>query len=71
MLLFVEGGKPENRRKTLEARRKPITNSRTHVCYHARIKPAPHECSLRCTIPAPLILKRGICHYSYQNTCHL
>jgi len=56
MLVFVEGGKPENPEKILRARREPTTNS-THVWHWAGFKLGTLVGSERlhhCTIPAPL-----------------
>lgn len=41
MLVFVEGGRPEDLEKNLEARPQPTTNS-THIWNRAVMKPGPH-----------------------------
>jgi len=41
MLIFEQGVKPENRRKTLGARREPTTNS-THIRHQVEIETGPH-----------------------------
>jgi len=56
MLLSVEGGKPENPRKTLGTRREPTTNS-THIWHQAGIEPrllVGGKRSRHCAIPAHL-----------------
>lgn len=57
MLVSQKGGKPENPKKNLGARREPTTNS-THTWHWAEIEHRPHwwerESSHHCTIPASL-----------------
>jgi len=49
---FVEGGKPETQRKTLEAMREP-TKTATHIWHLAGIEPAS-EASVLTTAPSML-----------------
>jgi len=53
----MEGGKPEycTWRKTLRARREPITNS-THIWHHAGIEPGPHWWEVSTLTTAPSLL---------------
>ena len=39
--VFVEGGKPEEKKTFVRARREPIANS-THIWHQAGIAPGPH-----------------------------
>jgi len=60
MLVFVEGGKPENLEKNLEARPQPTTNS-TQIWNRAVMKPGPHwwEVSALITAPSLILLPTG------------
>jgi len=56
MLVFVEGGKPENAEKNpREARREPTTNS-THIWHWAGIEPRPHWREVSALTTAPSLL---------------
>lgn len=48
MMVFMEGGKRENTRKTLDARREPTSNS-TQMCHRTEIE-----------LGAPILLPKGL-----------
>jgi len=57
MLVFVEGGKPENLEKILGARRKPTTNS-THIRHRAGIEARPRRWEASALTTAPSLLPK-------------
>jgi len=55
MLVFVEGGKPGTRRKFLETRREPTTNS-TDIWHWGGIEPGPYWWEASALTIAPSLL---------------
>jgi len=57
MLVFMEGGKPENPEKILGARREPTTNS-THIWHRTGIEPRPRRWEASALTTAPSLLPK-------------
>ena len=67
MLVFVEGGKPKNLKKTLRVRHKTTTNS-AHIWHWVGIKSSPHwwEASALTTVPSVLPYAYTLCFQGFH-----